>query len=1009
MNFDTRFDKNLDNVINPHPQNPYDYTFDTEGESTAAKVIRMVGTNKKILELGCACGVMSKVLKEQSSCRIYAVEMDKDAAEKATEFCEELTIADLDSVDWNGLFANEKFDVILAADVLEHLRNPERHLLEMSKRLLPDGYITLSVPNITYNGIIAELLTEDFSYRKTGLLDQTHIHFFALNSLLRTINEAELTVVELQRTVISSDCSEFAESWSKLPKWMALSLKSRNEGETYQYILKLCPNISTDQQPMLFDYETVWPTPPVEMLEIVCNERDNALIERDTIQLERDAALALVAKLQKSSSWRVTKPFRFVFRVYQNGVSNEDRTKVINLLRSTYHNLPIPFSAKQILRGCVNILVRKPYRFLKRFRMKHLKFLPPSWVPATQQAGLPDYIMFGVIPWHFRHQRPQHLGQGLTQSDRRVFYISPSFIDDERPGFEAQPLDSSGRLFEVKLHAKAAPSIYTSLPGIDVIEQLQASIGELLDWADSKLAISLVQHPFWKDIAAPIPNSRMVYDCMDHHEGFDNTAPEMVSLERGLLEQADLTITTSDYLDRTVGLVAHNRAVIRNGGEYEHFAHKPATIYSDSKGRRIIGYYGAIAEWFDRDLVEATARRFPEYCILLIGADTAHVKSRLGALSNVIFIGEVPYDDLPYYLYSFDVCLLPFRIIPLTLATNPVKVYEYLSAGKPIVSVDLPEMAQFGELVRVAGCQDAFLAAITEVLNCPETTEIIQMRKTFAKGQTWDHRVASLISHAESTTSDPRVSIIVVTYNNIELTQACLRSIDEQSHYANIEIIVVDNASSDGSQDFLTEWAGTAVNRKLICNNDNRGFAAANNQGLEIATGDFLVLLNNDTHVTPGWVRTLVKHFSRDKSAGLIGPVTNNIGNEAKINISYTDMSDMITEAAAYTRRHIGKTFPVRTVAFFCVMMHRDTYTKVGPLDESFGRGFFEDDDYCRRVEQTGLRIMCVEDVFIHHELSASFDMLKQQERQTLFLDNKKIYEKKWGEWVPHKYRGPEL
>lgn len=249
------------------------------------------------------------------------------------------------------------------------------------------------------------------------------------------------------------------------------------------------------------------------------------------------------------------------------------------------------------------------------------------------------------------------------------------------------------------------------------------------------------------------------------------------------------------------------------------------------------------------------------------------------------------------------------------------------------------------------------------------------------------------------------VSVIVVTYNNLALTRACLKSLEEHSDYPKIEIIVVDNNSQDESQIYLSEWVKQKSSHKLILNNDNKGFAAANNQGLKVAEGEYLVLLNNDTYVTPGWVRTMIGHFKRDASIGLMGPVTNNIGNEAKINIEYKTMDDMLKKAAAYCRRNIGKVLPLRTVAFFCVMMPRTTYERVGDLDEVFGRGFFEDDDYCRRVEELGLRITCAEDVFIHHELSASFDKLKQHDRQKLFEENKKTYEAKWGEWEPHKSR----
>jgi GT2 family glycosyltransferase len=188
-------------------------------------------------------------------------------------------------------------------------------------------------------------------------------------------------------------------------------------------------------------------------------------------------------------------------------------------------------------------------------------------------------------------------------------------------------------------------------------------------------------------------------------------------------------------------------------------------------------------------------------------------------------------------------------------------------------------------------------------------------------------------------------------------------------------------------------------------NPDNKGFAAGNNQGLLAATGEYLVLLNNDTYVTPGWISSLVKHIERDPQIGLRGPVTCNIGNEAKINIHYGNMSEMLVESSKFTLRHIGHLTPLRTAAFFCVMISRTAYEKVGLLDEAFGIGFFEDDDYCRRVEQAGFGIYCADDVFIHHHLSASFNKLKLETRQKLFEENKVTYEKKWGPWIPHVYR----
>lgn len=735
-------------------------------------------------------------------------------------------------------------------------------------------------------------------------------------------------------------------------------------------------------------------------------ERDEALARRDEALARRDEAQLLVDTLLDSTSWRVTKPLRFAARTVRNrGIAAEDTAMLRVALRDRYHRLPLPPAVKKYLGLAYRRGVRRLWLRINRASINRGNRQPPSFTPVMQDWSKPDYIIFGVIDWHFRHQRPQQLAQALAATGRRVLYVSPNLIDDVQPGFHAEALNGIASIVQVQLFVHKAPSIYADAPSAETVSQMKASLGRVLDWADSISSVSLVQHPFWHQVATTVPNSRLIYDCMDHHEGFGNNSASLLELERNLTRDSELTITTSDWLDKAVAPYTQRRAIVRNAGDYDHFATVPSDVYRDPQGRRVIGYYGAIAEWFDIELVKKVALQNMQSSVVLVGADTVNARQQLSKFPNITFVGEVPYDRLPYYLYGFDVCLLPFQVIPLTLATNPVKAYEYLSAGKPVVTVDLPEMSQFTNLVYRAQNHEEFLSLINVALSETATDPLVVQRKAFARAQTWVHRAEAMVGAIETGSQDPKVSVVVVTYNNIELTQVCLSSLTEASQYDNLEIIVVDNASQDGSPAYLTQWAGEAANRKLILNPDNRGFAAANNQGLAVASGKYMVLLNNDTFVTPGWVRTLISHMRRDPSIGIIGPVTNNIGNEAKIDIAYRDMNEMRSVSSSYLRAHMGDEHPLRTAAFFCVMFSRETFQAVGFLDEAFGRGFFEDDDYCRRVEQLGKRIVCAEDVFIHHHLSASFNKLKAEERARLFEENKAIYEQKWGKWSPHSYR----
>lgn len=251
----------------------------------------------------------------------------------------------------------------------------------------------------------------------------------------------------------------------------------------------------------------------------------------------------------------------------------------------------------------------------------------------------------------------------------------------------------------------------------------------------------------------------------------------------------------------------------------------------------------------------------------------------------------------------------------------------------------------------------------------------------------------------------PTVTLVVVSWNNLALTAACLASIATDPGWVDVETIVVDNGSTDGTAAYLDSWAALSPNHRVILNRDNRGFAAACNQGLHAANADHLVVLNNDIVLTPGAVATLVQHVRRDPTIGLCGPVTNAIANEARVAMRYRDIADMPREALARVHRHLGKTFDIPVLAFFCVVMRRATFALVGDIDERFTTGYFEDDDYCRRVRAAGLRVVCAEDAFVHHESSAGFDRLPASDRAHIFEANRRRFEQKWGTWHRHRRR----
>jgi GT2 family glycosyltransferase/glycosyltransferase involved in cell wall biosynthesis len=253
----------------------------------------------------------------------------------------------------------------------------------------------------------------------------------------------------------------------------------------------------------------------------------------------------------------------------------------------------------------------------------------------------------------------------------------------------------------------------------------------------------------------------------------------------------------------------------------------------------------------------------------------------------------------------------------------------------------------------------------------------------------------------------PKASIIILSYNNLEYLRMCLESIYIKTSLP-FEAIVVDNASQDITVKYLQDLASKKSNLKILLNDTNQGFARGNNQGAQLARGEYLIFLNDDTVVTQDWLEKILWYL-HDPAIGMVGPVTNAAANESRVAVTYQNMAEMEVFADRYTTQNRGKVFEISVLAWFCLGMRRTIYDEIGPLDERFEVGMFEDDDYALRVKQAGYKILCAEDVFIHHWGSASFSKLQIPYYWQLFSANRKKYEDKWGvQWQPHTNR-PEL
>ena len=615
-----------------------------------------------------------------------------------------------------------------------------------------------------------------------------------------------------------------------------------------------------------------------------------------------------------------------------------------------------------------------------------------------------DVICFSIIDWEFRYQRPQQLMSQFAAHGHRVFYVSVSRFRVGEPSTQPLVRPIADNIFEVQLVASRAPEVYAEV--IDGTDGLLDSLAALRQACNISSALAYVMIASWTDVALEAGRRwgwRVAYDCMDEWESFSGIKAPVVAAETRLACRCDLLIVTAGRLERKWAARGRRGVLARNGVDYEFYRTRcrPNPLLADVP-HPVIGYFGAIAEWFDVDLLVHLARERPGYHFVLLGGVFDVDVEPLRALPNVSLLGQQPYSAMPQYLYHFDVCLIPFKVNATTEATDPVKLYEYLSAGKPVVATALPELDSCREHVYLAADKDAFLVELDRAA-AEDDPDREEKRRRFAAEHTWADRYRRI--RAALTEAAAPVSIVVVTYNNVHLTELCLESILRNTHEPRYEVIVVDNGSSDGTPRYLRHMTALHPEIRAIFNAENLGFPKANNQGIALSRGQHLVLLNNDTIVPAGWLTLLLRHL-RDPAVGLVGPVTNFAGNEAKVDVPYRTWDEMEQFAAECAWRYDGQIADITMLAMFCVAMRRDLYDSVGPLDERFGIGMFEDDDYAQRVRAAGHRVVCARDAFVHHVGQAAFrQLIARGEYDALFARNRRAYESKWNiEWKRHQH-----
>lgn len=366
---------------------------------------------------------------------------------------------------------------------------------------------------------------------------------------------------------------------------------------------------------------------------------------------------------------------------------------------------------------------------------------------ARTTGGETGIICFSNLDWGFLRYRKQHLMERVATLMPVVYVNPPRAVKWRRPEHWSRDRRLSGTL---SVHDPIV------LPGIRrwsgarrlnqaLIARALASdrsrFHPLIVWLYSPHALPFIER---------LEPDLVVYDMADDYTVPSGAVPRrgeceelrrLETLEHAVLQRADVVLCVSEPLVDKVRAGGAQAHLVPNGCDFG--AAVPPSGPRQARGRPRIGYVGSIAPRFDLDLVLALAERHPEWDIDLVGPISPLVQPPARRPSNIRWTGEIPYAGVASTIASFDVGILPLREIAFSHRSSPIQVYDYLAAGKPVVSSPVAQLERLPDLVTTARGARQFGEAIEAALTS-DTSALVEARRSFARQNSWDTRVARI-------------------------------------------------------------------------------------------------------------------------------------------------------------------------------------------------------------------------------------------------------------------------
>lgn len=339
-------------------------------------------------------------------------------------------------------------------------------------------------------------------------------------------------------------------------------------------------------------------------------------------------------------------------------------------------------------------------------------------------------ILPPTIDWHMPlFQRPQQLALAYSKKENiKVLFITKNIKYDS-----------------VSLLEKANSNLW--LCNEEYIDEV---IPHLKAAQEKIISISWTLN---KTYCEKIKPAKIIYEYIDELEVFYGYGPEMEKDHKKFIETADVTVCTATKLYNQVYNIAKNPIISTNAGDYDFFS--KTENYEINKTIRnrlsaydcVIGYYGALAKWFDYNLIKEVAEKKKNWLWILVGVNYDHSLNASGIdrFSNIIYIDPQPYKELPSFLKAFDIATIPFIINEITLSTSPVKLFEYMAAKKPIIASKMPECLKY-KSVNTYNNVDEFISIAETIMKLQQEDPYWKQLQLDAENNTWDKKTDEILA-----------------------------------------------------------------------------------------------------------------------------------------------------------------------------------------------------------------------------------------------------------------------